>query len=268
MTLVSLLGDCTTTTAVALASRWPADDDVVLVELDADGGSLAAWLDTPVSPSLSTLVAAVPDGTNAAPAVQAIRRSSPTGLHFVAAPVRAREARRVVAEAEPYVVAASLADHAGVVLADLGRWSPVSADRPAVNSADVVVVVHRQEPASVAAATVRLDRLAETIDAATTIGPPVVAVLVGDRPFDQAEVRRFVSLELPAGTRNDAVHWHGLPVDPLAAAVYAGRPGVSARRLARLPLARAADDLARLVRTVADARTTAIAAPTGEVGPA
>jgi hypothetical protein len=46
----------------------------------------------------------------------------------------------------------------------------------------------------------------------------------------------------------------GLPVDDLTAAVYGGRTGASERRLARLPLARAARDLASIAeRSVHDA---------------
>jgi hypothetical protein len=40
---------------------------------------------------------------------------------------------------------------------------------------------------------------------------------------------------------------HPLPVDDLTAAVFAGRTGVSERRLARLPLIREASALARQV---------------------
>ena len=58
MTIVGVVGDCTTTTCLALASCWPAVDDAVILEADPLGGSLAGWLDTPASPSLATMVAA------------------------------------------------------------------------------------------------------------------------------------------------------------------------------------------------------------------
>ena len=57
MGIVALVGDATTTTAVALASAWSADDEVVVLEFDPSGGSLAAWMDTPAVPTLSTFVA-------------------------------------------------------------------------------------------------------------------------------------------------------------------------------------------------------------------
>ena len=49
MTLLAVCGDAATTTAFALASTWPTPD-VLLVEADASGGDLAAWLDIPEQP--------------------------------------------------------------------------------------------------------------------------------------------------------------------------------------------------------------------------
>ena len=56
MTIVAVIGDCTTTTCIALAAGWPGRRRLVL-EADPSGGSLAGWLDTPSSPSLATIVA-------------------------------------------------------------------------------------------------------------------------------------------------------------------------------------------------------------------
>ncbi len=67
---------------------------------------------------------------------------------------------------------------------------------------------------------------------------------MGDAPFGHAEIDRFVA---DAGGRTPVVP---VPNDPLAAAVLAGRTGVSARRLARLPLMRAAGDLAAAVHHI------------------
>src|SRR6056297_80546 len=58
MATIDLVGDVTTTTALALASSWQRDD-VVLVEADPTGGSIAAWLDIAPTPSLSSIVAAL-----------------------------------------------------------------------------------------------------------------------------------------------------------------------------------------------------------------
>ncbi|MGB0210485.1 MAG: hypothetical protein ACPGCX_10405, partial [Ilumatobacteraceae bacterium] len=47
MTVVGLLGDHTTTTAMALAVSWPGTRPVTLIEADPTGGSLIGWLDDP-----------------------------------------------------------------------------------------------------------------------------------------------------------------------------------------------------------------------------
>ena len=122
---------------------------------------------------------------------------------------------------------------------------PVSpAGHPAVASAAVIVVVHRQATQSAAAAAVHLERFGDQLALSSSV--PVVAVVVGGRPFDLTEISRFL-----AGTVGE-LPVVGLPVDDLAAAVLAGRQGVSARRLARLPLLRAARELAGVVRQARD----------------
>ncbi len=60
--------------------------------------------------------------------------------------------------------------------------------------------------------------------------------MIGEHPFSLAEVAEFTDVDGPA--------W-SLASDPLSAAVLAGRRGVSARRLGRLPLMRTAATVAR-----------------------
>ena len=74
MTIVAIVGDCTTTTCVALAAGWPVDDEVLILEADPSGGSLAGWLDTPNSPSLATIVANVRDALPRRGDVDGVRR--------------------------------------------------------------------------------------------------------------------------------------------------------------------------------------------------
>ena len=45
MTVIGLLGDRTTTTAMALAVSWPGTRPIALIEADPTGGSLLGWLD-------------------------------------------------------------------------------------------------------------------------------------------------------------------------------------------------------------------------------
>jgi hypothetical protein len=102
----------------------------------------------------------------------------------------------------------------------------------------VTVVVHRQANQSARAAAVRLQRLADHLDALSTSPAAIVIAIVGDVPFDLGEIESFLADSV------GATPVVGLPVDELASAVLGGRTGVSERRLARLPLMRAARDLA------------------------
>jgi MinD-like ATPase involved in chromosome partitioning or flagellar assembly len=235
VSLVAVVGDATKTTALALAASWPVDDRVVIVEADPSGGSLAAWLDVPVEPSLSSVVTRTPEGRWSI--ADSLTRTTPSGLRIVPAPVLAAEARHAVgASGDLMRTMASLDDV--VVVADAGR--SIAGDRsPALDRADSVVVVHRQARESARAAAVRLERLVESVEVLDGIrsGPLVVAVL-GRVPFDVAEISGFVRRSVCAAVVVE------LPVDPLAAAVLAGHAGVSERRLRRQPLMRAASSLA------------------------
>ena len=127
MTIIAIAGDATTTTAVAIAAGWPTDrgDDVVVLEADPYGGSLAGWLDTPAQPSLATIVAnagidAGQSHRTVLDTVDAMTRRSDSGVRFIPNAVRVRAAHRAVEEAAVVVVPA-LAGAPTVVLADVGR---------------------------------------------------------------------------------------------------------------------------------------------------
>jgi len=85
---------------------------------------------------------------------------------------------------------------------------------------------------------VRLQRLAEQLEGFSTSATTLVVAIVGAAPFDVREIESFLADSVGVGAIV------GLPVDDLAAAVFGGRTGVSERRLGRLPLVRAARDLA------------------------
>lgn len=253
MTIIALVGDCTTTTAVAMAAAWPSDHDVVIFEADRSGGSLAGWLDTPTTPSLSSLVATSPgrqpqssgepgDGIGW-PAVERVIQQSPAGIRFIAAPVRSREAAGAIDEADRLVVPLLASDRSTTVLADVGRRLPADGIPAVVAAAGSIVVIHRQDPASAGAASIRLDRLVELVAQVATVGAPIIVCIVGDRPFDVDEIATHVSmnsLSTNSFSTNSGMILDVclIAVDPLSAMVFAGRTGVSRKRLARLPLAR------------------------------
>jgi hypothetical protein len=239
MTTVIVGGDCSTTTTLALAAAWPtsSESDVVVVEADPTGGSIAAWLDTPLSPSLSTIVTQLHHSSttgSTAPmqwnSADSMIRTSHTGIRFIPAPFRTREARSAVSEAEHSLFPLLTSAPHTIALLDVGR---LDALRPpaACRDAALTILVHRLDACSAPAATVRLERLAETVAALRDDRHTVALAVIGNTPFTLHEVVEFAA---PGATT-----WP-LALDPLAAAVFAGHTGVSARRLARLPLPRSA----------------------------
>jgi cellulose biosynthesis protein BcsQ len=253
VTIVAIAGDATTTTAVAIAAGWPRDrgHDVVILEADPHGGSLAGWLDTPAQPSLVTIVAnagidAGRSHRTVLDTVDAMTRRSDSGVRFISNAVRARAAHRAIEEAA-LVVLPALAGAPTVVLADVGRLPVGDTLPPAIRAADVVLIVHRQAAASAAAATVRIERLVESVEDLAHLDAAIVLAVIGRSPFDPAEIGQFVGESVP----DTLHHTVELSDDPLAAATLAGRSGVSAKRLRRLPLmsdaARLAGDLADLI---------------------
>lgn len=236
MGIVAVAGDACTTTAVAVASSWPLAEDAILVEADPTGGDLAAWFDMPVAPSLSTVVTRVLDG--AWPEIERYTRLADSGLRLVPAPARAGEAAQAVGESARSLVATLAALRSPTTIADTGDLQASPAAHPFAGSASVTIAVHRQSPQSSRAAAVRLQRFADQLDGFATSPSALIVAVVGGAPFDLSEIERFLADHVGV---NAVV---GLPVDDLAASVFAGRTGVSARRLSRLPLVRAARDLA------------------------
>ncbi len=236
MAIIAVAGDACTTTAVALASAWPASEDAILVEADPTGGDLAAWFDMTTSPSLSTVVTRVLDG--AWPEIERLTRLADSGLRIIPAPPRAGEAAQAVGESSRSIVTTLATLRSPVVIADTGRLQPSPATHPFVGSSAVTIVVHHQAAQSSRAAAVRLQRLADQLDAMSSIPTSVVVAVIGATPFEIGEIESFLAESVGS---SPVV---GLPVDELSAAVFGGRTGVSGRRLARLPLMRAARDLA------------------------
>jgi len=247
MAIVAVVGDACTTTTVALASAWPASSDAFIVEADPSGGDLAAWFDIPVLPSLSTVVTGTID--TRWPEADRHTRLTASGLRLIPAPPSAAEAQHAVAETGRALASALAAQRSPVAIVDAGDVPSSPAAHPLVATAAVTVIVHRQSSQSVRAAAVRLQRLADQVDVMSTSPSGLVVAVVGGDPFDVDQIQSFLTES--AGTTQVV----GLPVDSLTAAVFAGRTGVSARRLARLPLARAARSLAAVVDGAVHERT-------------
>jgi MinD-like ATPase involved in chromosome partitioning or flagellar assembly len=240
VSVVAIAGDHTTTTTLALAAAWSVSDDVLVIEADPRGGSLASWLDIPVTPSLSTVVTRATHGEW--PVIERLSRLTPSGLRVIPAPIRAVEASRAVAEASEVVFPTLESLTSPVVLADAGPLAGPGGIEAVVAQSTLTLVVHRQAQQSARAAAVRLERLAERFEQLTAGAVETALVVIGRAPFDAAEIANFVG----AGAAV-APAVRELADDPLAAAVLAGRSGVSRRRLLRLPLLRTAEALAAFV---------------------
>lgn len=232
MTIVAVVGDVSTTTAVVVTAAWSHRRQALLVEADPAGGDLAAWLDMPAVPSLSTLVTSADRSWSA---IEAHARTSPSSIRVITAPIGAAEARQAVSEGRRWIVPVLAGIAEPIVIADSGDVPATPDEHPFVAAAATVVLTHRQSTQSAPAAAARLRRLADQVELMAAWSDGLVVAVVGSRPFDIVEIGRLV------GVHAEVV---SLPVDPLSAAVYAGATGVSARRLARLPLSKAA---ARLV---------------------
>ena len=232
MSLIGVVGDGCTTTALGIAAAWAPNDPCMIAEFDPAGGCLAAWLDLPRSPGLAEVAASSTPGSWSA--IQASVQRSVSGIDVLLAPTRAVEAVAVIHAGSTSVLPVLAAIDSSVVIADGGRLRG-ALSALAIRS-DIVIIAHRQNSGSAAAATLGLERVAELTSLLAARAIPAVVALIGDRPYSSAEVADFVEA--------DAVV--ALAHDPWAAAVLAGRAG-PAIRLRRSPLMRSFAGLAGVI---------------------
>ncbi len=179
----------TTTTAAALGATWPAAD-VLVAELDASGGDLAAWCDVPDSSGAAALAAARWDGTPATLDVDCIARLG------MGTPVLCAPTRRAAASAVCDQLAAPLLDcFAATSTALLVDAGAVAVGGPHwIDQRVCVVVVARQDAASPSRSAVALERAAELVDSLLPRSRSVLSVVVGQRPFSAPEVAAFLGV--------------------------------------------------------------------------
>lgn len=317
MTVIGLLGDRTTTTAMALAVSWPGERPVTVLEADPTGGSLIGWLDDPSTlgryrlrrdaergrplgtpiedflrdlerrpvgePGLVVDTAAGSGDIKAAirAAIKADIRGDTEGdgenacdsrvgeLDVVTAPIHPLEAERAVSRlpiARPFsCVDSSWRRWSGdrVCLVDLGSRPHRPLDGLHLPALDLLVVVVAQRSSSEGSAAAHIGRMtgvADQLRSSDAAELPMAVLVVGERPFDPFEVGHHLRSRLGAFGQEAAKECGSgvvvLPTDPLAAAVLAGRAGMSARRWSRTRLGRAATfaarDLAELTHDALD----------------
>ena len=282
MTVIGLLGDRTTTTAMALAVSWPGERPVTVLEADPTGGSLLGWLDDPSTLGrrplrregerrrpLGTPIDDFLRDLEHCPAgnlgrVVDIAAGENVGdrlvgeFDVITAPVHPLEAERAVSRL-PFASPGTHRDSrwgswsAGrICVVDLGSRPHRPFDGLHLPALDLLVVVVAQRSSSEGSAAAHIGRMtgvADQLRSSAAAELRMAVLVVGERPFDPFEVGHHLrsrlgafGQEAPEGCGSGVVV---LPTDPLAAAVLAGRAGMSARRWSRTRLGRAATFAAR-----------------------
>jgi len=222
LAVMTLKGRGATTTALGLAAHWTADEErPIVVELDPEGGDIAArWLMRP-DPGLADVAAAVASSPHAGSEVLAEGvRSIPVGgvaVRVVCAPPGGRAVRKTL----PFLTAPGakiLDDPEGTVITDLGRLYAGSPGWPVAATADAVVCVADGTLDQFAHLRARLDELTDL----ARLGPRV-AIAVIERDYTAAQVAEHF---LAAGLNVRVLGAAG----PLHAATAAGSAGRAARR--------------------------------------
>lgn len=260
ISLVSLKGSPgVTTTALALAAAWPAPRRM-LAELDPAGGDLEIRLGMAAGGGGLAGLAAAARRPQSGHSPWPFARELAGGLHVLPAPPGAEQAGACLRALAAAGVLQRLADEVAsgeeVVIADCGRLNPGAVTAQPGLLAGVVLVVTRPNLSDLAHLAGRLEVIAEHAKAAglvlvTGAGPPR-----GDPAYPAAEISQALGTPVLAS----------MPADPRGvAALMAGR-GQPTRARQRLPLARAARDLAAAVAGILPAQPGEVPGPAAAAG--
>jgi len=218
-----------TTLATALAARWPAQENPILVEADPAGGDIMARFRLPESPGLVTLAAAARGRTSNDPTLLAQHAQTlPPGLRVVLGPVGAEQSRAalsVLASGGASVLRRAASQPGTTVIVDCGRVDPDSPAFPIIRDADAMLLLARPHDDELA-------HVALKLPAAQRWSRQPCLVLVGDG-YPTVEVSQV--LQIPVMGR--------VPRDDKGAAVLCGH-GNGRHGPARSALGRAAAKLA------------------------
>jgi Mrp family chromosome partitioning ATPase len=166
-----------TTLATALAARWPAQENTILVEADPAGGDIMARFRLPESPGLVSLAAAARGRAGNDPLLLARNAQTlPPGLRVVLGPVGAEQARAalsVLASGAASPLRSAANQPGTTVIVDCGRVDPDSPAFPIIREADAMLLLSRPRDDELA-------HLAFKLDAAQRWSRLPCLVLVGD----------------------------------------------------------------------------------------
>lgn len=209
------------TSALAVASVWPADRKVLFAELDPAGGDLVARFGLSPDPGLVQLGAGFRYAVSAEE-VWSHTQTLPGGVPVLVGPATAQQGYALGPLWEhigPVLAGLPGAD----VIADCGRLEPHSPAREIARTADLVLVVTRPTLEGVAHA--------RAVMAARVSEAPAGIVVVGETPYSADEVETATGVKV-VGT---VAH------DERAAQLLNGEPGKQAtlNRSALLRSARA-----------------------------
>jgi len=213
-----------TTLAIGLAATWPSEREVLLVEADPAGGTLAAAAGWSPEPGLVSLAAAARRGGDPT-MVWDHCQHLPGGAAVLAGPALADQARSALGMLG--AVMARLHELDADVLVDCGRLDPASAAFATWEHAGRRVLVGRPHLPD-------LQALATWLDACAVDVGQVGLVMVGDGPYHDVEIAETLGSEVL--TR---VAWDQRAADALVTVP------ASARELRLAPLV-------RTVRTLSD----------------
>ena len=225
-----------TTTTVALAGNWPADD-IAVAELDPTGGDLAAWCDASDTTGTAALAAGRWDGT-VATIDDECWSALGTRTRAICGPTR-RVAAAAVIDAVAAKLVRGFAASDPVLLVDCGQLA-ASALPSWIDATAAIVVVVRQDPTSSSVSAARLDRSAELIDSLRAHALDVFALSIGERPFPMSEVSAYLGVPTLA-----------LASDPLGASLIANSAAAT-RSLERCALYRSARSAATRLASTTD----------------
>lgn len=217
-----------TTVALALASTWPTEERVCLVEADASGGDIASWWRVPTWPGTVDLAAASRGGQDHEDTgLETYTQVLPGGMRVCVAPATAERTHHAVALLAHHPKA--LAPSQGVSVLDLGRIAPDSESLRLLGEADLVVAVTTPELG-------QLKRLKDSMVMLRASSAHLGIVVAGASSRRSGEISQAL----------DAPIWARVPHDRRAAAFLAGQEQLP--RVHRRPLIRAAHTLARTLR--------------------
>jgi hypothetical protein len=247
-----------TTTALALASVWPAGRRVIVVEADPAGGDIAARFGLPADPSVVTLATSLRHERASAAGAILIEccQQLPGGLAVLVEPISPTEARSALdmvadslaglaVDGEVDVIIDCGRIYAGVVASTSGEpgvWRDASPVTRLLRRADSVLLISGGELAD-------LGHVQAQLPALLALNSNLHLVLRPPQSWPNDEIERELDLST-LGT---------LPSDSVAADVLSGRE--HGRRVDRLPLFRGAKSIAECVFVPPRAVASDIEAP-------